>query len=222
MNQYIYLTKNLLQITALFVAGILLFISFEPVVVRSATDSEEFTVSQEITEEVSITLSTTTVTMVGPIAGFTGGTATGTLGVSILSNTGYNVTLAFDNSPAMLGETSGNTGILNYTPGAGTPTYSFATGTSAYFGYSVHAQTQSDLVAAFLNNGSACGSGSQTLGRCWKAPSTTPFTIMDRATSALAGATSTITFVVRVPNNPSPALDADWYTATATLTATTQ
>ena len=133
------------------------------------------------------------------------------------------MTLVFSGTPAMRGNATGNVGIVNY--GTTTvPTYNFFASSSAVFAFSVNATTSTDVAAAFQNNGvNTCGSGSTvTANTCWMGPSTTPMTIINRTVAATTSATTTLVFRVNVPNNPSPALQSDTYTATATLTAVAQ
>ncbi len=204
-----------------------LFVLLEPIVSIGASASDTFTVRQQITEEISFTVAAADVTMNGTIGGITGGSATGTTQAVVRTNSagGYNMTVAFANDPAMLGETTGNTGIRDYgTSTAAEPTYNFNASTSAQFAYTVSASSTSDLDNSFRDNGSAIcnvANVTDTANRCWKGPSTSPFTIINRTTAAGSGATTTLTFVVLVPSNPSPQLEEDFYTATATLTATT-
>jgi hypothetical protein len=199
------------------------FPCFEPIVSHAATSI--FNVRQQITGEISFLVSATNTTMVGVLGGVTGGTATGTAYAVVQTNqaTGYTMDISFENSPAMLGEVTGSTAIRNY--GSSTePTYGFFASTSAVFAYTVSASTTSDLDQSFKNDGATCNAGSGfTANTCWQGPtSTSNYRIISRSTSASAGATTTLTFKVNVPNNPSPALQSDFYTATATLTALTQ
>jgi hypothetical protein len=135
------------------------------------------------------------------------------------------MTLDFSDSPAMNANATSSS-INNYSPaGAGVPDYSWVdntTGNPAEFGYTVSASTTSDLDQSFLDNGSnTCNTGSTDgVDTCWLNPSTTPEVIINRSTEASDGATTTIKFKVAVPSNPSPALPADTYVATGTLTAT--
>lgn len=184
-----------------------------------------FTVTQQITDEISFTVPATNVTMVSPIQGITGGNATGTTQTVVRSNAinGYNMTIAFSTSTsAMRGLVSSSTSIRDYgTSTAAFPTFLFNSSTSAQFGYNVSASTTSDITLPFLNNGTNCNAGAaSTADRCWKGPATTTYQIINRTVSAGGGATTTIKFVVNVPSNPTPALVQDFYQATATLTAT--
>lgn len=210
---------------AILVGVVVVFIAFEPVVTRSATATDNFIVQQEILAEISLTLGTTTVEMVSSIGGVTGGTATGTNTAVVRANSGYTITLAFENSPAMLGDNTASGAILNYATAGAEPDYDFVASTSANFAYTVASSPSADLDPSFKDGTGVCGGGgtAYTANKCWQGPSVTPYTVINRSTDTGTGtATTTFTFVINVPNNPSPAVPADFYTATATLTATTQ
>ena len=214
---------NILMIAS---AGIMLlsltFTLLEPAVSRAQTST--FTVRQQITGEISFLIPPTNVTMVGALAGITGGNATGTTYAVIQTNsaTGYTMDIAFSNSPAMLGEVTGSTALRNY--GSTTePTYLLISSSSAVLAYTVSASTTTDVDPSFQSSASVCNNvGTVSLNNCFKGASTTNFRIINRSTAASSGATTSIQFRVNVPNNPSPALQSDFYTATATLTAVTQ
>lgn len=205
-------------------AAAVFFLSFEPIVSHSATATSVFTVSQTITGEISFLVNASNVTMNGAINGLTGGTATGSTFAVVQTNspTGYTMDISFgSSSPAMVG-VLGSTGIRDYAASS-TPTFVFSASTSAVFAYTVSASNTPDIAAAFLDNGSTCGVGStDTANACWRGPTTTTVRIVSRSTSAASGATTTVQFRVNVPNNPVPSVNADTYTATATLTAVNQ
>jgi len=205
----------------------LAFVLMEPVVTFSATalETADFTVTQEITGELSLVLGTTTVLMAGAIGGVVGGHATGTNYAVVRSNSGYTLSIQFENSPAMLGNNLGSDSIANYDPATAEPDYSFIASTSAVFAYTVASLPEADLVTSFKDDGGACGGAGEdyTANKCWQGPSTTPYVVVDRETgTGLGSATTTFTFVINVPENPVPSVPADFYTATATLTATAQ
>ena len=205
------------------------FFLIEPTV-GQAVDSTPFTIKTTITDEISFLTQPTNVTATSSINGITGGTANGSTTAVVRTNsfTGYEMFIAFaNNAPdnAMLGDVSDNQSIRDYPASGGEPTFLFSTAsTSAVFGYTVSAADDTDLDQSFLDDGSSCNDlgGSYTADRCWMEPSVSSFQIIDRTSAAATGATTTIHFRVYVPNNPSPALVADIYTATATLTALNQ
>lgn len=228
MNKLTSVTINA-SIAAVTIASLLVasYVLVEPTMGRAAaTASEVFTITQEITDEISFQ-AVTDVTMVSSIQGVTGGYATGTTFAVVRSNSnsGYTMDIAFANSPAMRGSSTLSTAIRNFATSSTQtqPSFIFVASTSAQFGYTVAASTTSDLDPSFLNNGTICNSGAgYTANSCWMTPSTTNYRIIDRDTPANDGATTTLTFHIQVPNNPSPVLDEDFYIATATLTATNQ
>ncbi len=231
MNSKHYLKSLEQAFVASLVVVLLLATTFfviEPKVGQAVT-SGPFTIKQTITSEISFLVEASNVTMTGSINGITGGTSNGTTTAVVRTNhpTGYVMSIAFaDNSTpnAMLGDTTANESIHDYTASSSEPTYTFHTSSSsAVFAYTASAANTSDLDQSFKDNGSGtCNSGSNdTSGysTCWMEPSTSSFQIVNRGTDADTGATTTVNFRVHVPNSPSPSLQADVYTATATLTA---
>lgn len=232
---YLLALRTLVNLRDSFVSSLVIvslvvatFVILEPVVSRSqATDT--FTISQQITGEISFTTFAQDVSMVGTIAGLTGGTATGSAYVRVRTNDddGYNMTIRYPyaTTTGMDGATT-TSYINNYTPATpGAPDFNWvnnSTGQAAEFGYTVKASTTADVATLFRNDGAVCGvAGSDAANKCWMNPSTTAITVINRTSGAAPlGATSTFLFKVYVPNNPNPSLEADTYVATATLTAT--
>lgn len=210
-----------------FAALSIAFIAFEASISRAGT-TDQFTVTQTITAEISILTDEVDIAMTPDIPGQSGGQATGTAQVRVLTNNaaGYNLTIVFSSTTAMSRD-GVNKEIFNYSPaGTTSPTVNFdigGSGTPGEFGYSLDASNTADVVAEFLSDGSLCntGGGSDVLDECWQAPSTTANTILNSSgpTADVSGATSTIKFVVEVPNSPNPSLPSDDYVATVTLTA---
>ncbi len=223
----LYSAKNALVATVLiFALGMFSFFTFEPSVGRAITSN--FTVTQQITNEISFVATSSATSMVGSIAGLTGGYATGTNVTVVNTNnsTGYSMTLAFPTTTSGRAMQASSSAYINdYTPTvAGTPDYAWednSSGGAAEFGYSVLASTSIEA-QAFKNNGSACNQsgGTASANNCWLNPTTTVTTIITSSAPS-PSSTTTLKFKVAVPSNPSPSLPAAYYYATGTLTAFT-
>lgn len=209
----------------LLFVGIAAFFALEPSVGRAITDN--FTVTQVITDEISFTVAADDVTMVGSIQGLTGGYSEGDTVAVVRTNDaqGYTMQLKFATTTSGHAMQASSTAWINdYTPATpGTADFLWvdnAGGGASEFGYTVLASTTGQVDLAFRDDGAGCGAGSnETADRCWLNPTTTPQTIIATA-GPTAGSTSTIKFKVAVPNSPSPALPTGNYVATGILTAT--
>ncbi len=208
-------------LTILFFAG---FSFLEPTPILAIED--QFTVSVSVTSEISFSTPATDVTLAS-IPGITGGTSNGGTQVVVLTNdsAGYTMTLKASSSPAMQGHTQGGN-IPNYTPNvAGVPDFTFSVpANKAEFGYTVEASTTSDLAPSWLDNGTTtCGTGSSdTANACWLDATTTSYVLVNRNSETLtSGSTTTLKFRLTINSSPSPSIPEDIYTATTTLTATT-
>ncbi len=201
---------------------LLLYPGYEATIARAIED--QFTITQTITSEISFLTASNDVTMVGSIAGLTGGTSYGTSTHVVKTNdaAGFTETIKASSSPAMQGNTQGGT-IADYTPAApGIPDFAFSVPTGEEFSYSVSASTTGDLAAKFKDNGTTCNTGAldTSVSSCWYGLSTVATSTMLRTSpTSNSGATSSIYFIVKV--NSGSALPEDTYTATTTITATT-
>ena len=199
------------------------FFAIEPKI-GHGDETTNFRIRQTITGETSFLVDPSNVTMNGSISGITGGNATGTTRFVVQSNNaaGYYVEISFFNNlgaHAMLGDRSSSEALRVYSGDiAGEPSFNLPASTAAQFAFALYSSTTADTDQSFRNNGAACNTGAtQTIGKCWKSPGVAPFRIVDRSTSAINGATSTIYFRVNVPSGARPVPTAETYTATATL-----
>lgn len=220
-KKFINVTREIAALTiiaALFLAVIVP--ALEPQLANAVED--QFTVSQQVTSEITFVTPTSDITLAA-IPGLTGGTSSGAAQVRVSTNaaSGYTMTIKASSSPAMVGNVLGGT-IADYTPAtAGIPDFAYSVPTGAELGYTFTASTTSDLAQKFLDNGSTCNTGAlDTSGStsCWYGLSTTATTTVLRATATPnSGATSTVYFQLKI--NPGT-VNQDTYVATTTLTAT--
>lgn len=219
--------KNIIKIlktstTALIMLA-LMFLVVEPAVSSSASASSQFTVTLNVTNEISFSQGPSNVTLLPALAGITGGTANGQTQVRVLTNnnTGYSMTLNSSSSLGMIGNGFGGVVPAYVSAVNGIPDFTFTVPANrARYGYTVEASTTNDLATIFKDNGTTCGAGvADAVDSCWLAATTTPVTIINR-TSATAdnGATTTLKFRAVINSNPSPIITEDIYVSTTTLT----
>ena len=219
--------KNIIKIlktstTALIMLA-LMFLVVEPAVSSSASASSQFTVTLNVTNEISFSQGPSNVTLLPALAGITGGTANGQTQVRVLTNnnTGYSMTLNSSSSLGMIGNGFGGVVPAYVSAVGGVPDFAFTVPANrARYGYTVEASTTNDLATIFQDNGTTCGAGvADAVDSCWLAATTTPVTIINR-TSATAdnGATTTLKFRAVINSNPSPIITEDIYVSTTTLT----
>ncbi len=156
------------------------------------------------------------ITMAPNLLGLTGGTSNGSTTFTVITDgpSGYQLTIAAENSPAMQ---SGANTIADYDAGVVTDYIFDAPAGEAYFGFSPEGV---DVVQAFLdNNASVCGVGSFDASlACWDGLSTAETVIASSGGSNHpSGATTTLNF--RVGIGSGAGVISGVYTATSTITA---
>ncbi len=207
-----------------------LFIAFEPTIAKGQSQQSTFNITMGVEDEIAFVAAPQDVSLTPPPSGITGGTANGSTNVAVRTNAtlGYNMTIQASSSSMVNVATSTQT-IPPYSPASvGVPDYNFSTnsaGESSQFAFSVtSADDPADIEQVFRHNNAAnaCNSTDEnsTLGQCWLDLPTTALPIVNRG--ALAGpttsATTTLSFRVHVPANPSPAVVQGTYRATSTVT----
>lgn len=167
-------------------------------------------------QEVYLSLSVSADVVLSPeLPGITGGTSNGSTTFTVLTDSpsGYQLTIAAENTPAMQ---SGANSIADYDAGP-EPDFSFIVGSGdAFFGYTPEGV---DIVQDFLDDGGTCGLGGDDEPlACWEGPSTTDRVIaVGAGSNHPSGATTTIHF--RVGLGSGAGVVPGVYTATTTVTA---
>jgi hypothetical protein len=216
--------KKAISITAvIYFLGVIIYSTFEAQIIDAASASDQTEITLTVTSEITIS-DPGAVTMSPSIPGLTGGAATGTATWTVITNdsSGYSVT-HIASSTSMLGDTQGDAFVAYTEATAGTPDFTWSVAAGAKeFGYTVNSYSDSSSVATlFKDNGSACNTGSNvTYNRCYIHASTTAETIYNRATETTSSGT-TFTIDYKAESGSSAFITEDTYTATTTVTATT-
>jgi len=196
----------------------------------SESSSYELKAGYQQMQEVYLSISSpANVEMTGSIQSLAGGVATGEMSWTVITDNpaGYNLSVKSDStSPAMQGQSHGDT-FTDYTPAnAGTPDYSWSVADStAEFGFSPEG---SHIIQKFKDNGVTCNTGnSNTSDKCWYGFSTSNEATANSYSSNHPSGTATTVKVKAqlynsdgVPNNDTGMLIGDTYQATITATAT--
>jgi len=156
----------------------------------------------------------------GSLSGFTGGTASGDLTWTVITDNpaGYNLSVKAGASPAL---GTGTYNIANYTPTGTTttPDYSWGIGSAiSEFGFAPYNATSQ--ISKFKNDSTNCNTGSTiTDWKCWF-PFATADTQVANRTSSTTGENTNINLQVEI-NTANGYQEDGTYTATITATAVT-
>ena len=182
----------------------------------SASASQQITVRQQVTAEISLTVASTSLTMLPAIAGLSGGDGYGSTTIKVITNNnaGYTITVQASGTYAMNGDSFGS--HFNDYPVFGNSVDSTWTasspGGSSRFGFGLNNN-------GVTNNTSAYSSCS-TNASCFSALATSSKTIFSTGSPTTIGGNSVIlNFHAQIPANSNPLVVEDWYTATTTITA---
>ena len=186
----------------------------------TAASSATVVSKQQITSEISLTVSSSTMVLLPSIAGLTGGAGYASTTVNIVTNNknGYTVNIQGTTTPGELGEMSGDTtaGYFGDYPATVPETWasSSANGVSR-FGFGI---TNTSLSSANGASGYGTCAGFES---CWsKLATTTAKAVVTTSTfTPYSGDNFQLKFHAQVPANSNPLVPQDWYTATTTLTA---
>lgn len=182
--------KDMLGISALAFIALGVYLNLEPAVVSAAPVTDDITVTQHVTDELTIT-SPADVNMSGTIYGLTGGTGNGSATWTVKTNntTGFAMTLKADKDTNCLD--NGASAFIDYVNGSPL-TYNWTNPAVSGFGFTVEPATAADTVQAFKDNGSntcnAVGGGNST-DTCWAGfggTFSTPMSIISRSTATTA------------------------------------
>lgn len=155
------------------------------------------------------------ITLAPSILSVGGGTGNGSAVWTVTTDNaaGYTMNIGASASPALV---SGANTFVNYVPAGADPDFTFTTpAASSRFGFTPEG---ADIVQKYKDNGVACNAGGlDTASSCWAALSTTPDTIVTRATpNHPSGTATTVRF--RAVSGAANVQPLGSYTATATLT----
>ena len=146
---------------AMSVIAAMTYLLFEPTAMFAASETNNFTITQEIGSEISFATSATDFTMDGgAIGGATGGTRTGSTTVGITTNNaaGYTLTINFATTTGMVKDSTGADFIEYYS--STTPDFNMNIGASnSGFAYSASSSASTNSITTFDNDGSTCGAG---------------------------------------------------------------
>jgi hypothetical protein len=156
------------------------------------------------------------VSMSPSISGISGGTGTGSMSWTVTTDNpaGYAMNVHSDTTPSMR---SASSSFADYTPAGSNPDYNWSVAAAdSEFGFSPEG---TDVVQRFLDNGSACNTGtSETTGKCWDAL-TTSDTLIAQSSSGNHPTGTLTTVKIQAEVGSSHIQPNGNYTATVLVTA---
>ena len=152
------------------------------------------------------------------IGGVTGGTGNGSTTMTVTTDdaAGYQATIQASSSPALVDTSSSTNAFADYTPSGSAPDFTFSIlSTASAFAFSSQG---ADADKRFLNNGSACNSGTNSTAQtCWDGLSTSSKLVADRTTDNQPAGTQTPLWF-RASSGANHIQVNGTYVATTTLT----
>ncbi len=182
---------------------------------------------QQMVASFSLSISSPSDVDMGSIPGLTGGAATGEADWTVITDNpaGYSLSVKSSTSPALQGQSQGDS-FADYTEAeSGTPDYSWSVADStAEFGFTPES---GHLVSKYKDNGSECGVGSSdTADKCWYHLLDSNENICNNySANHPSGTVTTLKFKGElynadgIPDNESGMLIEDSYQAAITVTA---
>ncbi len=160
------------------------------------------------------------VTLLPAISGLSGGTASGTSAVHVITNNnaGYVLQIKASSSPAMQ-HTIGAYNFVDYTLPSAVPEFTWdIPATSSEFGFSPEGD---DIVASYLDNGNICNqsSGSDSVAKCWDFLLSNSKTIAQSVSANASSGGSTTTVRFQAQNGSEHVQPSGTYRAEITVTA---
>ncbi|MDO9509789.1 MAG: hypothetical protein Q7J14_00710 [Candidatus Magasanikbacteria bacterium] len=160
------------------------------------------------------------VTLLPVIPGLSGGTASGTSAVHVITNnnSGYVLQIKASSSPAM-NHISESYSFVDYTLPSAVPEFTWdIPATSSEFGFSPEG---TDIVANYLDNGNICNqsSGSDTVAKCWDFLLSDSKTIAQSVSTNASSGGSTTTVRFQAQNGSEHIQPSGTYRAEITVTA---
>ena len=225
MKRIANIIQEIISLTA--ITGLLLMGGYwflEPTLISAAADSDDITVTQGVTQEITIS-APADVTMSATIPGVTGNpgaprTGSATWKVTTDNAAGFILALKASAAPAMV--LDGTYHFDDYSPAGAVPDYDWAqpAASEAEFGFTVEAETIGDEVLAFRDAGAApCGAGAlNTASKCWWNFTAIDYTVINRATNT--DSTGEDELVRFQTESNAKFLKEGSYVATITATAT--
>ncbi len=208
---------------AMFVCACVIFVVFEPEIMRATSCPGGIctsVVTATVTKEVTISSpgDTSFSGTIPGVSGNPGAPVTASLTWTVITNdsSGFDLKLHASAAPALVHSTNGAYSFSDYTT---TPSFGW-TGPgsgSAYFGFSISAASAGDTATAFKDGGASCGAGGNT-GGCWSGfNNTSDITVIHRTTlTDINGQAEIVNF--KAESN-GKILQEGSYTATITATA---
>ena len=168
-------------------------------------------------EEVYITLSVPGDIALSNLSADSGGTSSGEAAWQVITNnnSGYQLSIKAATSPALKYQTDG---FSDYSPAGSVPDFAWSVGASqTAFGFTPEGD---DIASRYLDNGSACGTGSgETSEHCWDGLSTSDRVVAQRlSNNDPAGSATTVKFKAQIGTGGT-SLAAGAYAAAITATA---